>query len=353
MVDRIFIGRDAAKTKNLKVGEVDPLPNIAPALLSSDEIVQYALKTGMIAPFEATRNDNDSRLKNASYEGRLGKYYYEFLQNGKIVKQLIADDGLIIPDNSILFVETDLEFRFPHYIAMRFNLSIRHVHRGLLLGTGPLVDPGFRGVLCIPIHNLTNKPYQIRKDDGLIWIEVTKIVPNRNRYGRRALQDMLATGPEQDAGYWDAEDFLIRAADVDRAGSDEDQQLVRVPIQSSIPHVIDNANRAADLATEKANEATQTAKEARKIANGARWADRFSLIAVILGLGTILAGGYSIYEVFHSQTSENTNSIKKLERKLISLQAENQALKKIYIRDFTEFDLPSEDSKSSNNETSD
>ena len=58
--------------------------------------------------------------------------------------------------------------RLPNYIAVQFNLRITHVHRGLLLGTGPLVDPGFHGKILIPLHNLTSEKYIIRADEGLI-----------------------------------------------------------------------------------------------------------------------------------------------------------------------------------------
>jgi hypothetical protein len=43
-----------------------------------------------------------------------------------------------------------------------------------LLGTGPLVDPGFHGKLLVPLHNLTSDEYTIRGDEGLIWMEFTK-----------------------------------------------------------------------------------------------------------------------------------------------------------------------------------
>src|SRR5262249_41492637 len=76
--------------------------------------------------------------------------------------------------NSITFVQVEPVFRLPDYIAIRFNLRITHVHRGLLLGTGPLVDPGFEGKLLIPLHNLTASKYDLDTRDALIWIEFTK-----------------------------------------------------------------------------------------------------------------------------------------------------------------------------------
>jgi hypothetical protein len=84
----------------------------------------------------------------------------------------------VLPANPITFVQVEPEFRLPNYIALRFNLRITHVHRGLLLGTGPLVDPGFRGKLLIPMHNLTASDYELATKEALIWIEFTKTTYN-------------------------------------------------------------------------------------------------------------------------------------------------------------------------------
>jgi hypothetical protein len=63
----------------------------------------------------------------------------------------------------------------PDYIAGRFNLLIRDVYRGLLVGTGPLVDPGFVGRLSIPLHNFTSNEYLLRADEGFVYFEFTKL----------------------------------------------------------------------------------------------------------------------------------------------------------------------------------
>ena len=81
---------------------------------------------------------------------------------------------MILPANSITFVQVEPHFRLPNYIAVRFNLRITHVHRGLLLGTGPLVDPGFHGRLLVPLHNLTAYEYYLDTTKALIWVEFTK-----------------------------------------------------------------------------------------------------------------------------------------------------------------------------------
>lgn len=199
-IERLSLSKEEAQEKfeawrNRTVDQslVKEIKDIPHALLSSGDIAQIVLATGAISPFYEG-GGRKSRLKKASYEGRIGSKAYEYRSLKRIkafkrefdipfvndkyeLKEIFdgsKDQGLVVPKNGIIFVETDLDFRIPDFIALRFNLQIKHVHRGLLLGTGPLVDPGFVGKLCIPIHNLTDEDYYIDKTDGLIWIEFTK-----------------------------------------------------------------------------------------------------------------------------------------------------------------------------------
>ncbi|MEO0698834.1 MAG: hypothetical protein AAFY81_03850, partial [Pseudomonadota bacterium] len=77
--------------------------------------------------------------------------------------------------NSVCFLTLGPHFRLPAYIGARFNLLIRDVYRGLLVGTGPMVDPGFSGRLSVPIHNFTNREYYIKAGEGLVYFEFTKL----------------------------------------------------------------------------------------------------------------------------------------------------------------------------------
>jgi hypothetical protein len=87
----------------------------------------------------------------------------------------VGKDGLQLPQNSITYLLLGTTFRLPNYIAARFNLTIREIHRGILLGTGPLVDPGFEGRLLIPLHNLTDNEYRVDLGEPLVWVEFTKL----------------------------------------------------------------------------------------------------------------------------------------------------------------------------------
>lgn len=152
----------------------DPFPDIAPALLNSADIDDYIRATGMIFPYET------ECLKSASYEGEIGNHAVYWDKDGeRHDDDLRLEKTVTIQPNSLIYLTTRQKFRLPDYMAIRFNLRIKNVHRGLLLGTGPLVDPGFEGHLVIPLHNFTTNPYQFEIGERFIWIEFTKISPNK------------------------------------------------------------------------------------------------------------------------------------------------------------------------------
>jgi len=164
---------------------IDPFPCIQPALLNSLDIKKYGDRGCLVTDF-------DSELVNpASYTMRLlGTIYWWSRKGDRLVQrsQVIANDSLVkIRRNSMTYLFTEQEFRLPQYIAARFNLHIRYVHKGLLLGTGPLVDPGFAGSLLIPLHNLTDNDYEVRGGNPILWVEFTKL--SQLDHWKRQLED--------------------------------------------------------------------------------------------------------------------------------------------------------------------
>lgn len=253
-LEKALVSDDEAEDIAKRIFEKsDPLSErgIAPSLLSSEHIREYVRNTGLIAPFY------ENRLKKASYEGRIGDsvYMYDDSNNLSVVPPI---DGFIeIPGSRIVFLKPDVIFRLPPYIAVRFNLHIRHVHRGLLLGTGPLVDPGYWGTLCIPIHNLTSRAYKIRLDEPLLWFEFTKTT-GVGGIGK------IPSG----SGTKDIKQFILKAAS-------NNVPTGYAPIQSSITEKVQEAARiaakdAAEEATKRANDASNNANAARDAANEAK-----------------------------------------------------------------------------------
>jgi len=178
-------GDTAAEARFRKYVGADPFPEIPSSLLGASAFLKYIRTTALIHPFRGWDHEggkpNKDLVKPASYEMRPGGSFFMFDDNGDLVEQELVDMGdkpyIRLPANSITFVSTEETFRLPNYIAVRFNLRIKHVHRGILLGTGPLIDPGYNRPILIPLHNLTNNDHFIALDEGLIWVEFTKTFP--------------------------------------------------------------------------------------------------------------------------------------------------------------------------------
>lgn len=153
----------------------DPFPEIPPALLNSADIEAYQEELEIFAKEDFSRE----RLKSASYELLLTGEVFRW-KKGQLNfdrSDLSENQPYMVEPNEIVFISLGTKIRLPHYLAIRFNLTISMVHRGLLLGTGPLVDPGFEGNLLIPLHNLTSSALPLNKGMSFIWVEVTKVSP--------------------------------------------------------------------------------------------------------------------------------------------------------------------------------
>jgi len=161
-----------------KIKDKDPFPEIPFSLLNSADIKDYAEKAFILSPFYL----DDEYFKPASYSIKFnGHYLYWDYENGtptRIEETLKEGQSFILKSNSLVFIQLEPYIQLPNYLAARFNLQIKHVYRGLLLGTGPLVDPGFHGYLNIPLHNWTNKDYKIAYGEPIIWMEFSKVSPN-------------------------------------------------------------------------------------------------------------------------------------------------------------------------------
>jgi deoxycytidine triphosphate deaminase/uncharacterized protein YoxC len=214
-------------------------------LLSSAEVHDYARLTGMLSPFYP------DHLKSASYEDHIGGQCIWWDENGqRQERNVVRGTRFVLRANSITFVQAEPIFRLPDYIAVRFNLRITHVHRGLLLGTGPLVDPGFEGKLLIPLHNLTSSDYEIDTNEALIWIEFTKTT-----FGCIPTESLAAGNRQQ----------LFKGFPPNKKNMTADQYLRKAnstyPIRSSIPAAILESTALTRKSQDNAEAAEATAKK--------------------------------------------------------------------------------------------
>ncbi len=278
--------------------DCDPFPDIPPALLNSADIEDYVRAIGLI-----DRNDfRVDRLKPASYEIGFGNYFAiaipnELDSNGnycwKYRYLLHEDSAIILPPNSMIYVSLDTRIKLPPYIAARFNLKIKHVYRGLLAGSGPLVDPGFQNKLFVPLHNLSSKEYSFRKGDGFIWMEFTKISPHPDWKCGEPIpthSGRVVPFPKEKAERMELIDYLTLASDT--------------PIRSSVDFALEEMREKVDQANKRANEAEGKVEELRRVG----WISGLILMVTIAALviATITLT-FTVYGSLEGRNSVNQN----------------------------------------------
>lgn len=300
------------KWRNHEFYKVDPYFNdIPPALLNSLDIKKYIDKGCLIEKADFDPN----LLKTASYEMRLLGQLYDWTTtlDGKLQRRCRhVCDGLDIdlPRNSINYLWMKQKLLLPEYIAARFNLHIRHVHKGILLGTGPLVDPGFFGSLLIPLHNLTDNDYILEGGEGIIWVEFTKLSGNQfwsvDGLSRPTYLKQFPTLKDLDKP-----DRYIEKSGVTEAGG----------VQSAFKGALDRAQKSAE--------------DARNEVNSVK---RIGIVAIVIGFfaiaGSIAGLWYSGHNLISRATSiaqESQNRIfdayiKTLEEKVRKLEERVNAL---------------------------
>jgi len=310
----------------------DPFPLIVPdALLNSFDIVRYVYTTGMICPF------HPEGLEGAVYKCNFSGYYkywdkYHRLREGN----LDVSDELRLRPNSISFLGIEPTFRIPTYIVLRFNLKVQHVYKGLLLGTGPIVDPGFIGQLYIPLHNLTSNEYVIKKNAPLISVEFTKLSKHEYRNLTEEQEQIVdnldfsavpvianSIESSRDLGV-----YLYKALTdpiFKKARTDE------LSVGSSIPEAITEAEENARKAEENARKAEEEARKAVKSANKTKkFFNKFgwvALIAAVITIGTLVIDIFSLIDNVSARIEKIANDYYRLTQENIQIQKENKDLK--------------------------
>lgn len=276
--DTSFASSDEeARIRFMRWKATDPFPDIDAALLNSADILAYVKATSLIYPFD------EERLSGASYDVKIegDVIYYDEASESMISIPLYEEgDSFDLRPNSIAFVTLQPMFRIPDYLALRFNLKISHIYKGLLLGTGPLVDPGFSGRLSIPLHNLTKNTYHFVKGDELITMEFTKMSTNQlwnhsatpRGHGENYKPNNIKAGRT-------VKEYIHKALKKDRL----------VSVVSSIPAAMQESKSEI----KKATEAVQAAKDAAdRIETRASWQAGISVVAVCALV--ISVAGFSI-----------------------------------------------------------
>ena len=313
---------DEAAERYARWRSTDPFPQIEPALLNSADLFDYIAETGMIHPFDVHPDQLEDTLKPASCGIRLGGkcIYWEYDDLGSENRTLdktkleLNDAGvLVLPRNSIVYATLAPTIRLPDYIAARFNLSIRYIYRGLLVGTGPLVDPGFQGRLSIPLHNLTAYECPIATSDVILWMEFTKLSRSERWQTEKegARHGRYVEFPARKLSREDVEDYVNRARD-------------GKPVISSIPELTGRVAAEAGRAADEAKKAAQGAEQTRRTS----W--RFQLAAAVGLVVAALALASFVHDVQQNATNHADAALQRsneIETKTNELEAELRRLR--------------------------
>lgn len=268
--------------------------DIAPALLNSADIKKY-VDIGCLLD-KATFDS--SLLKPASYEMRfLGKLYdWVITDEGQLklrCREIVKNKPTTLHRNSITYLWMAEQLFLPEYIAARFNLHIRDVHKGLLLGTGPLVDSGFSGSLLIPLHNLTNNNYEICGGDGIIWVEFTKL--SKSEYWKHQDKEGVQRPPNLRM-FPNAKDLDDPFAYFLKSGV-----TAQGGVQSAFHGALDEARSAAETARKGAEKSRDSTERFRRLYT---WAGLATMILIVAAVATIIVQGYSLVSQVVTTTNE-------------------------------------------------
>src|SRR5947208_3466615 len=156
----------------------DPYPNQANGggVLQATEIRDYVTNYNLLID----RDDFAAgKLKQASYTMTPASNDAWIVEKSGNQRRLETGDGpegpyYIVRRNSFVFIRLRQTLRLPFYIIGRHNLKIRYVYSGLLLGTGPQVDPGYEGQLWIPLHNFTDEDVNVYINDSFVSIDFSR-----------------------------------------------------------------------------------------------------------------------------------------------------------------------------------
>lgn len=293
---------------------VDPFPEVPSALLNSADISDYVRVTGMIFPFHP-----EDLAKPACYEGRIGAWAaYNEDSRTMVIRDLEPEELVTLAPNAIAFVVLEPTLRIPEYLALRFNLTIANVHRGLLVGTGPLVDPGFEGKLLIPLHNLTTNEYAFQVGEGLVWFEFSKLSPLA-----RWRSDAGETRHGRYVDFPQAKKIFNPALYLQRA---HPSGVVRSSISGAIVEARDSAASSEAAAQQAAENAEGARSHLRRIA----WATVLAILIAAVGLGytfySILQNDHALVQQLQVDRQALTDTIDTLMDRIDSLTDSQERL---------------------------
>jgi dCTP deaminase len=137
--------------------------------MMSDNQIRAALtaKEIVLDPFD------DAKLEPASYDARVGKWAFSSSSKEKVN---LAEKGLlVIEPGEFAVLETRENVELDNRTVGQLGLRSEYAQRGLLMLSGPQIDPGFQGILTVRVINLAPKPIALPFEEPFLTIQFFRL----------------------------------------------------------------------------------------------------------------------------------------------------------------------------------
>jgi len=137
--------------------------------MMSDTEIRAAMLAGeiVIEPFDS------SRLEPASYDSRIGTWAFASSLKEKV--NLSHKGMLIIEPGEFAVVESREHIMLDDRTAGQLGLRSEYAQRGLLMLSGPQIDPTFDGVLTVRLMNLAPKAIALTYEAAFLTIQFFRL----------------------------------------------------------------------------------------------------------------------------------------------------------------------------------
>lgn len=289
---------------------------ILPAGMLSSPHIQFC-----IDKYKIIKNYDPKCLGPATYNMRIGGDVLAWEKDKKIEFKLEKQEDLNknirskieFKPNSLTFVTTVEEFNLTKDIIARFNLKSKLVHQGLLLGTGPIVDPQLKARLLIPIHNFSNKTITMEFGQELISVEFTKTSnPDLNQ----TLKD------KKNTKYVDNENW-------DYSFKKYRERIAGKEVASSVQSQFEAYDDTVKFYEEKLNKITKDTEAALKKSDDTKLTllnrqMRFNiigLVAVVVAIAGLFCMSYQLWDSVDSKAVDAYNLVKQFDNNSVDYRS--------------------------------
>ncbi len=277
---------------------------VPPGMLSSPHIAYYVDKYNIIADFDQTC------LEPASYNMRIGGDVLTWYEGNKVDfilgpnenTNLNTRKSVELQPNSLTFLTTIEKFQLPKDIIARFNLKSKWLHQGLLLGTGPIVDPQLHAHLLIPVHNFSSQIVTMNYGEEFISVEFTKTLDPDSKLPLNNGEHTSYVVNE----HWDFNFHKYR------------ERIANKKVESSVLNQFQENNKQIELSR---NTITDAKKDLDKTIESARRFNIISFVGVVLAAFALVLTSWQLIESAHEKADAAYNLVKQFKESSVDFRS--------------------------------